>query len=62
MQVDEALNAFDQIIIEYHYGYKNLVKRLRQVGFKVKYSLPKYTHNKFAEDSNMYLGLIYTNR
>ena len=59
---DEALNAFDQIIIEYHYGYKNLVKRLRQAGFKVKYSLPKYAHNTEAEDSNMYLGLIYANR
>jgi len=46
---DEALKAFDQIIMEYHYGYRNLVKRLRQAGFKVKYSLPTY----------MYLGLIY---
>jgi len=24
--------------------------------------LPKYTHNTEAEDSNMYLGLIYANR
>jgi len=59
---DEALHAFDQIIIEYHYGYRNLVKRLRQTGFKVKYSLPKHTYNTEAEDSNMYLGLIYANR
>jgi len=56
---DEALKAFDQIIIEYHYGYRNLVKRLRQAGFKVKYSLPKYSHNVAAEDSNMYVDLIY---
>jgi len=56
---DEALKAFDQIIMEYHYGYRSLVKRLRQAGFKVKYSLPKYSHDIEAEDSNMYLGLIY---
>jgi len=53
---DEALKAFDQIIIEYHYGYRNLVKRLQQAGFKVKYSLPKYGRNTEAED--MYVGLI----
>jgi len=56
---DEALRAFNQIIIEYHYGYRNLVKRLRKAGFKVKYSAPKYGHNIEAEDSNTYSGLIY---
>jgi len=56
---DKTLHAFDQIIMEYHYGYSNLVKRLRQAGFEVKYSLPKYSHNIQAYDSNMYLGLIY---
>jgi len=56
---DEALQAFDQIIMEYHYGYRNLVKRLRQARFKVKYSLPKYSHDIEAENSNTYVGLIY---
>jgi len=55
---DEALKAFDQIIMEYHYGYRNLIKRLRQAGFQVKYDLPKYSHNIEAENSNMYVGLI----
>jgi len=59
---DEALKAFDQIIMEYHYGYKNLVKRLRRAGFIVKYSLPDYGYNIEAEDSNMYIGLIYAKR
>jgi len=59
---DKTLHAFDQIIIEYHYGYRNLVKRLRQAGFKVKYSLPKYYHNIETEDSNMYLGLIFCSK
>jgi len=56
------LKAFDQIIMEYHYGYRNLVKRLRRAGFKVKYSTPKYTHNIEAENSNMYLGFIFATR
>jgi len=45
--------------MEYHYGYRNLVKRLRRAEFNVKYSLPKYIYNTEAENSNMYLGLIY---
>jgi len=59
---DDALHAFDQIIMEYHYGYRNLVKRLRQAEFKVKYSLPKYSHGVEAGDSNRYLGLIYCDK
>jgi len=43
---DKALQAFDQIIIEYHYGYRDLVKGLRRAGFKVKYSLPKYSNTQ----------------
>jgi len=58
---DEALKAFDQITIEYHYGYRNLVKKLGQAGFKVKYSWPKYLYSREAEDNNTYpyIGLIY---
>ena len=59
---DKALKAFDQIIIEYHYGYINLVKKLRNAGFKVKYSLPKYSNNTQAENSNMYSGFIFCRR
>lgn len=59
---DDALKAFDQIIMEYHYGYRNLVKRLRQAGFSVEYGLPKFVNNTEAEDSNMYVGLIWANR
>jgi len=49
----ETLHAFDQIIMEYHYGYKNLVRRLNEAGFKVRYSLPKT-----PLESGMFLGLI----
>lgn len=40
---DDTLSKFDQIIIEYHYGYKELVKRLIKARFNVKHSMPKYT-------------------
>ena len=59
-----ALKAFDQIIIEYHYGYKNLVRVLEEAGFKIKYSWPKISNNTQAEDSNTnirYFGLIWAN-
>ena len=59
---DETLQVFDQIIMEYHYGYRNLVKRLKRAGFKVKYALPKYSYNIEAEDKNMYVGLIYAKK
>lgn len=40
---DDTLSKFSQIILEYHYGYRELVRRLKEAGFKVKYSIPKYT-------------------
>jgi FkbM family methyltransferase len=54
----ETLQKFNQMIIEYHYGYKNLVKKLEDVGFKVKITMPKYAYNIEAENKNMYIGLI----
>jgi len=56
---DKALKAFDQIIMEYHYGYINLAKKLRHAGFKVKYSLPKYSNDIEAENKNMYVGFMF---
>jgi len=47
---DEALKAFDNIIIEYHYGYRNLVNRLSNI-FRVRFTLPK-------EKGGLYVGLI----
>ena len=37
----DSISKFYQIIIEYHYGYKPIVERLRELNFKVKYTLPK---------------------
>ena len=38
----EILRKFTHIQIEYHYGYKNLQKKLEKCGFKVSISPPKY--------------------
>ena len=53
---DESLSKFDQIMVEYHYGYKELTKRLEKVNFKVKRSLPIPTKG------GMILGYIYARR
>ncbi len=60
---DEAtLKKFNKIIIEYHYGYKNLVNKLKNIGFKVNYTFPIYGFNPYAENKNMYVGLIYAKK
>ena len=55
---DEALKAFDQIIIEYHYGYRNLVGKLNS-NFNVKVKLPKFIYDKEAQFKSTYTGLIF---
>ncbi|MEM4067576.1 MAG: FkbM family methyltransferase [Candidatus Micrarchaeaceae archaeon] len=55
----ETLKKFDQIMIEYHYGYKNLVKKLKETGFHVKIIAPIFYFNPEAENHNMIIGLIY---
>ncbi|MEM4098071.1 MAG: FkbM family methyltransferase [Candidatus Micrarchaeaceae archaeon] len=55
----ETLQKFDQIMIEYHYGYKNLVRKLKEAGFHVKITVPKFSFNPDAENHNMIVGWIY---
>ncbi|MEM4097782.1 MAG: FkbM family methyltransferase [Candidatus Micrarchaeaceae archaeon] len=55
----ETLKKFDQIMIEYHYGYKNLVRKLKEAGFHVKITVPQFYFNSDAKNHNMVLGLIY---
>ena len=47
------------IQIEYHYGYENLVKKLLDVGFDVKYTNPRKYYNNEADNKEMELGYIY---
>lgn len=73
---DTLLN-FTHIQIEYHYGYKNLKKKLEGCGFHVKVTEPRYfiSHfcnssiNKyFSSDNNpariakTYAGMLYASR
>jgi hypothetical protein len=37
----DTLRTFSYIRIEYHYGYKNLKKKLQESGFKVSATIPK---------------------
>ncbi len=55
----KVLRLFDQIILEYHYGYLNLEKKLRSDGFRVWHSGPKKTINCFARSWKMTNGLVF---
>jgi hypothetical protein len=60
-EYEQILNAkslieYDQVIIEYHYGYLNLEKRLEAEGFTVRHTRPKYG------PGNMQMGLLYAYR
>ena len=59
---NKTLQKFDQIMIEYHYGYKNLLIKLKEAGFKVKVTIPQFLFNSEAENHNMVLGMIYARR
>jgi FkbM family methyltransferase len=59
---NEVLRNFEQIMLEYHYGYLNLKKKLEEAGFKVKVSSPKYHFNDRAQNPHMLLGYFYAQR
>ena len=56
---NETLRKFKRIIVEYHYGHRNLIKKLQNCGFKIRYTKPKRYYNKEAIHHNMRLGYIY---
>ena len=57
-----VIRKFDQIQIEYHYGCEELVKKLRQAGFKVSHTTPKSIYNQDASNPKMSIGYIYALR
>ena len=60
---NKTLETFSEIIIEYHYGYYKLMKKLRSSGFEVKIlSEPKYDYNPHAENPHMLRGILYAQR
>lgn len=58
----EVFSYIEMIQIEYHYGYEDLVKKLENYGFDVKYTEPKKIYSSDAENPNMYVGYIYANK
>jgi FkbM family methyltransferase len=59
---NEVLRNFEQIMLEYHYGYLNLKKKLEEAGFKVKASLPKYYFENRARNPYKIQGYLYAQR
>ena len=57
-----TLLRFDQIMIEYHYGYKTLKKYLENAGFKVTVTVPAKFFNIDAKNPYMNLGLLYAKK
>lgn len=55
---DKILQRFQQIFLEYHYGYKNLQKKLERCGFRVEITESVYHKNPYAENKNMFIGDI----
>ncbi len=59
---DSDLRKFEQIQIEYHYGYLNLKEKLEDAGFKVSKTSPRYSYDPEAENRKMLMGFIYAQR
>ena len=58
---NKILRRFTQIMIEYHHGYKNLEKKLKEAGFVVEHTNPIVLYNNDTE-TKMTLGMIYASR
>jgi len=56
---DSVLRVFKEMVIEYHYGYRNLAEKLRRAGFRVRWTKPFYSFNTDASNPHMLVGLIY---
>lgn len=54
----ETLRRFDQIMLEYHCGYINIARKLRESGFAVKHTIPIYIPNRQLSDYGLLEGAI----
>lgn len=53
----DVLRKFSRIMVEYHYGYRNLKQKLENSGFKVSVEPPTYLANR-----NVYFGFLFARR
>ena len=58
----EVLRKFKRIQIEYHYGYDQLVTKLKENNFKVSFAEPMKIYNKDATNNKMLVGMLYAER
>ena len=54
-----ALRSFDQIMIEYHYGYLDIASKLKNFGFTVNHTMPRIYNHKDKEGRKSTIGLMY---
>ncbi len=59
---ESSLRSFDEIGIEYHFGYAKLVSRLKKAGFRVRYTEPKISRHSETNGLKMEYGMIYAYR
>lgn len=59
---NETLSKFDQIMLEYHYGYIDLEGKLRSAGFEVRHTTPSYGGYHNPNHPKMYMGLIFAKK
>ncbi|MCL4480412.1 MAG: FkbM family methyltransferase [Candidatus Thermoplasmatota archaeon] len=59
---EEVFNHIEMIQIEYHYGYEDLVKKLKNCGFNVKFTEPRKSYTRNASNLNKEIGYIYAER
>jgi len=57
---NKVLRHFDYILMEYHYGFKTLMRKLEKAGFQVKYTKPtrKFLEEKKSEYGNIEIGYL----
>lgn len=58
----QTLTNFSEILLEYHYGYKNLKEKLEKCGFVVKVDKPITFKSLFGMYKRMFLGLLYAKK
>lgn len=58
----ETLRRYSQILVEYHFGYRNLVTKLLKAGFGARFTKPSYSRPASRGVQPMYSGIILADR
>jgi len=56
---DEVLKRFDYVLVEFHYGLKDLVRKFTDAGFSVRHTKPEHTSDyPTKEGDERYVGYL----